>query len=389
MNKKRLRSLTYLASFFLTVTVSLPAYINSSFLKEFIDEKNIGLIFGLASLFTIALTIYLPTLLNRKGNLGLILLFTLASLISIWGVAGLSSPFWILFFFIIYYSLAFLLRYLFDIYLESLTENENTGNIRGLALTAYNIAWLASPFVAGVLAGSKSFRLVYFLSSLFFIPVIFILFFLKEKKGIDYSRENLLKIVKKLWTSEEPKGKDLRNILAIDFLLNFFYAVMVIYTPLYLLEKLNLSLPELGFIFTVMLLPFVLFEYPLGKLADKVTGEKELLITGLILISVFTALISFTFTTNLILWAFLLFATRVGAATVEVMKETYLFKKIDGKDAPVLALSRLTSPISYLIGPLLVSLFFYFFEFHWLFLFLGLFMLSGLWFASKLKDTNE
>ena len=65
---------------------------------------------------------------------------------------------------------------------------------------------------------------------------------------------------------------------------------MVIYTPIYLHEHIGLPWSDIGIIFTIMLLPFVLFEFPAGKLADGKWGEKEPPIIGIILIAVSTAL---------------------------------------------------------------------------------------------------
>ena len=87
-------------------------------------------------------------------------------------------------------------------------------------------------------------------------------------------------------------------------------------------------------------------------------------------------------------WALILFATRVGAATVEIMKETYLFKKISADDLDVLSLSRLTTPLALIIAPLSASIFLLFFPFRFIFLALSIIVALGLTQSLRLIDTR-
>ncbi|MCX6712517.1 MAG: MFS transporter, partial [Candidatus Vogelbacteria bacterium] len=194
--------------------------------------------------------------------------------------------------------------------------------------------------------------------------------------------------IKYLWTNDSQTSDGIRRILIIDFLLNFFYAVMVVYMPLYLHDHIGLSWSAIGLAFTIMLLPFVLFELPLGKIADKWLGEKEILIGGIIIISLSTMATAFLSLPNWVLWAVILFLTRTGAATIEIMKETYLFKKLDGTDTGIISLSRINVPFSYLVGPVFVSLVLMTTDFKYVFLLLGLIMLIGLKYAWELRDTK-
>src|SRR3972149_2289795 len=104
--------------------------------------------------------------------------------------------------------------------------------------------------------------------------------------------------------------------------------------------------------FTIMLLPFVIVQYPLGKLADKI-GEKELLNIGIIVMSFATLAIPFLGSANFFLWAGVLFLTRVGAAMVEAMTEIYFFKKINTEDSEVISFFRNTYPVAFIFAPLI------------------------------------
>ena len=161
---------------------------------------------------------------------------------------------------------------------------------------------------------------------------------------------------------------DILRVVVINFLLQFFYAWMVIYTPIYLHQHIGLSWPTIGIIFTVMLTPFVFLPYTLGKLSDKI-GEKKFLIMGLICMAMATALLFFIKTPTILIWTAALFATRLGAAAVEVI-----------------SFYRDMYPLAYFIAPLLASALLIFLPFKALFLILGLIVLSSLFFATRLKD---
>ena len=175
----------------------------------------------------------------------------------------------------------------------------------------------------------------------------------------------------------------------VGFLLQFFYSWMVIYTPIYLYTHIGFSWQEIGIIFSIMLLPFVLTEAPLGKLADRKWGEKEVMSVGFIVMALATGLIAFVETKNLALWAILLFITRIGAAMVEIMSETYFFKKVHSSKADVIGFFRTMRPFAYIISPILATVLFAFFlPIKYIFLVLAIIMFLGLYSSLELKDTK-
>jgi MFS family permease len=179
----------------------------------------------------------------------------------------------------------------------------------------------------------------------------------------------------------------IRKIFLSNIMLRFFYSWMVIYTPIYLHEHIGFSWGEIGLIFSIMLVPFVVLGSPLGKIADKYIGEKELLSLGFVIVAVSTAYLSFVDSSNFLVWALVLLVTRIGASMVDIMSETYFFKKIDGSDSNLLGFFRMTGPIAFIIGPLLATLVLPFVGIKYLFLVLGILMLWGLRYSLTLKDT--
>lgn len=137
-----------------------------------------------------------------------------------------------------------------------------------------------------------------------------------------------------------------------------------------------------------MLLPFILLEFPLGKLSDSI-GEKKMLIIGFLIISISTLIIPLFMIKELFLWTLILFTTRIGAATIEVMSESYFFKSVTEKEADVLGFFRNTTPLSYIIAPLLaIPILLVIPSFGYLFLVLGVIMLFGFLLSLRLKDVK-
>ena len=181
---------------------------------------------------------------------------------------------------------------------------------------------------------------------------------------------------------------NLARISTVNFILQFFYSWMVVYTPLYLTQTIGLGWDVIGIIFTIMLLPFVLFQLPLGRLADKRLGEKEILITGIFIMGISTLVFAFSHSFIPLIIGAVLFATRTGASFIEIMAETYFFKNVNEEDAEMISLFRDSMPIAYLIGPLLGGIVIGKLGYEPLYIILSVVVFLALIPAFKLKDTK-
>jgi MFS family permease len=137
-----------------------------------------------------------------------------------------------------------------------------------------------------------------------------------------------------------------------------------------------------------MLIPFVVFQYPAGYLADKYWGEKEILFVGMIFMAVSTIIMGYFTGLNLVIWSIILFLGRIGASLVEIMRETYFFKKVDVENIDVINSFRSTIPLAYLIAPIMAVILTYYSQFNYLFIILGFILILGLWPILTLKDTK-
>ncbi len=373
----------YSAGFLFTIHTAFLAYINSSFISEVVGKDYVGLVFTAGALLSIVALNKMPLILNRFGNVKTALFLLGLELASLVGLAFFTAWF-IVPLFIIHYALLILLKFNFDILIEHFSSDKCTGGIRGAYLSLTSLAWVVSPIMVGAILSNSDFWKIYLISGLIIIPVMFIIHLnLRSIKDVRYETPSFLKSIKELYLN-----KNIYKIFSVSFLLQFFFAWMVIYTPIYLNQYMGFSWSKIGIIFTVMLLPYAMFEMPLGKIADKWFGEKEFLIAGIIIAALSTAAMPFITSEDWIIWAAILFATRVGASFIEVTTESYFFKQIDDSDANIIGLFRNTRPLAYIISPLIATAFLSFFDYKYLFLVLGIIMLSGIYHAATLRDTK-
>ena len=326
----------------------------------------------------------MPKILTRFGNRRATILFSSISFISLIALAFTNRGFIALPAFILYFICANFIIASLDIFIEDFSKTSSIGKYRGLYLMVINGAWVVAQTISGSIIAKSSYGGIYLYSAGFMAlcASIFVVF-LRDFKDPVYEKISIKRTVKVF-----KENKHISKIYLINLILKFFFAWMVIYTPIYLREYLHFGWSQIGLIFTIMLLPFVFLDYPLGKLSDKI-GEKKMLQLGFTVTILSTLAIPLIKEPKLILWASILFATRVGAATIEVLSESYFFKVVTAEQADEITFFRNTYPLSYLIAPLLaVPILLVVPSFKYLFFILGAVMLTGLLITLRLKDVK-
>lgn len=353
--------------FFFSAQVSLTIYIDSSYMKSTIEhtpsmmsmklwndpEHLVGGIYTLASLITLIALLYAPRILRRVGNYVWTRSLLLLHISLLLGLALFDSAWLIIPLFIVEAALTSVLYFNLDVFLERYSNDSQTGMIRGLFMVIGSVAWLLPPMLAGKLIDTSGFSIVYFTGALLMIPTVFIVMgFFNDFQDLAYDDAPLF------LTKERSKAHpDINNILIANFFMHFFYAWMIIYTPLYLHDHLGYSYEDVGLMLTLALSAFVIFPYPAGVIADKWLGEKELLVGGFTLMAITSAILPLLgdMHASFALWALVLFIGRTGASTVETMAETYFFKKIDGHNAGLMGYFRRSRPMAFIAAPILAS----------------------------------
>jgi len=386
IDKKTLPLLVvYLLGFILAVSTALPAYIQSNFLDQFVSIKLVSLFFIIANTITIIVITFFPKLIESFTNHFVTKIIAVIYFVSLLGLVLARDPltaFLSISLFIISSNLVWINM---DIMLEGISSDQRTGRIRTTYLTFANIGWMIAPSISSYLVKLGGYSLSFLISAavvvIFFI--VFIFYGHRQNNKIDYSQGKFFKSFVKLW-----HDKNLRGVFYIAFLLNLFYSCAVVYIPIYLHQTLGMSWGILGIIFSIMLVPFILIEMPAGYLADKYIGEKEMMTLGISILAVSLFLFFYINTPTVWLWVSVLFLSRIGAALIESMRETYFFKMVDVEDVGYINIFRTTGPLGYIIGPALTMLILLFLPLHYIFLIIGIIVLSGFIFIYSMEDTK-
>jgi MFS family permease len=388
------------ANFLFTLQFTLVIYQNSSVLGYFVPGEAINSLYtgyAIASMFVLA---GMGALLSRFGNRRIILSLLFANTLALF-VLGLSEwqglwalPYLVAISFALHSAVAFIVKTNLDFYAEDITSFDSAGKIRGQILTVNNVAWLLGPALAGLLISAPEFYgRAYFASAV----VSFLLLFLIARVFRDvpdrpYRGESFLETLR-----EVRSRPNVRHIFMANFLMHFFFAWMVIYLSPLLKDVVGFSPREISLVIVVMLIPYLIVDFPLGRIADEYLGEKELLVVGFVVTAFFTFFIPFLESRELFVWAAVLFGTRVGAATIEIMSETYFFKKIHPGDEHLISFFRNGQPLAYVVGPLaamaLVFSYNRYFNvtgvpYSFLFLCLSFIILYGVRYALSIRDTR-
>ncbi len=378
----------YTAMLLLSFHWATVLYINSSYLEQFVSNRMVGTLFVVSSLLTIFVFLYASPLLTRFGNVRLTVLLTLFEFCALLGMAYVTIPWVALTLFVVHQMVVPVLMFNLDIFMEELIgEKEgSTGGRRGLLLSIASLTGAFASLTMGKLVGTgvPNFALAYTASALILIPFLYIIVVqFRNFKDPLYPELRIMHGINTFW-----KHIDVRNVFFAHFLLQLFFAWMVIYTPVYLANVIGFNWEQIGIILFTGLMAYVLLEYLIGFIADTYIGEKEMMAFGFAVMAVATSWFIFLDNTSVIAWMIAMFMTRVGASFVETTTESYFFKHTQGKDANVIGLFRVTRPLSYVIGAVLGGVTLHYLPYELLFLTLGILMLPGLFFAMVLNDTK-
>lgn len=373
----------FIATFFLSLNFGVLLYVNSTFLGGFFSGNAVSVIFLAASALNIALFIFVPKLLGKLGKERLFFLFVLITALGGLGLTLAGTGISAALAFIVYEGFIFMAYYCLDIFVEAESANTRTGEIRGIYYTLINAGIAGGPLLLAYISKNDDLGPAYLLAAvLLAVPVIFSLFLFFGRRAAPAAKIARTGLPLKLWW----KRRNIRAVSLAKLALETFYGVMVIYAPLYLHGNLGFEWAEIGIIFTIMLLPFIVLEWPAGELADRFWGEKEMMSVGFFLMGL--ALLVMPFLGKAFLaWMLVLLVSRVGAALVEITTESYFFKKISADDTGLLAIFRVLRPAGVMFGAAIGALSANLFSVEKIFFVLALVVFFGMREALYLRDT--
>ena len=328
----------------------IPMYSNSNFLELFTDKKTVDYIYMLGAAVSILGFLIAPSLIRRIGNYYTAIYLVLVQIILFYILVNTKSTIVLISVFVLQTAVISLIGLCLDIFLEAYTDGMHIGTVRGMYNATLNASWIVAPLIGSmIINGNSNYHNTYVASLWMLFPLLYLIYRnfprFKDPNYVHLSPWQLVKHV--------GHNNNWVKLFSANIILQVFYAWMTIYSTLYLHITMGFGWDAMGIILVIMLIPFPIIQYPLGKLADKKYGEKEIMVAGFVLMGLATIVLAFIHVPNIYLWASGLFLTRVGAAAAEIMIETYFFKTVSLRDTAALGLFRITRPISYLIAPLL------------------------------------
>lgn len=379
------RSVLTLSNFFASAHFFLIIYIITPYLATFLPDSQTGLVVSLGALITLSVFPFMPELVRHYGARRLAVFFALCEVFALGWLALAPAP--LPAFILIAFAVGGtpLLEYQLDLLLEaSIAREEDTGRARTLFLTAGNIALVFAPLLAGLILDSgEAYWKVFAIAASSLLPFLFLISMKRLPAG------NSPKLVTMMSASLSiMSDKDLRSVVIAHGALQLFYHIAPLYIPLYLHHVLHIPWEQLGWMFAVMLLPFVLLEYPAGYLADRKWGDKEILIAGFVIMSIgFAALALVNENTMILYIVLILIVNRIGASLVEAMSEGHFFRRVSEADASTVGIFRMTRPVAALVGPIIGSIVLSMTNYQTLFIVTGLLVgILGVTAARKITD---
>lgn len=382
LNKGKL-NLSRIVVLMMGFSQALLAYVMSSYFELATGMQNVGIFYAFSYAVFLIILLNLHKLVKIWGKSN-IYQFSLLAKILIAALMVYFGPSWQGVLLLMLYIISGHIEWVaMDLIVESFSTDKMSGRIRGAHLTILNAGFLLGPFVSTRILEHSGFEGI-FLFTLILSCVIFV-FSLIGFRNVNHRFERKMKIfqiLRKVW-----KKKDVMRIYYVSCVLEFFFAMMVIYMPIYL-RNLGYSWESIGWIFTFMLVPFLLIQYPIGVLADRKTGEKEFIIFSILIMAVATGYVYFIGTATIAIWAMVLFVTRIGASSIEVLRDSYFFKKVDATDVDMIDFFRTASPAGYIMAAAVSSLVLIFFPVKAIFALVGIVALSALWPVFRMTDNK-
>ncbi len=222
---------------------------------------------------------------------------------------------------------------------------ENTGKLGSFG----NIGWLIGPLFGSLLADRFGFEIVFLFSAAISLIGLITFFFIRfDHEEIHFPHtQSLAKNFHRFF-----KDANLRKTYINNAGLGFIYSIWD-FLPLLMLS-LGATLPIIGMTKTLMGVPQSIFEFPIGRMADRETGERKIFVVGYFLAAIFTLLLGFTSNLHWFIAFFFLAAT--GTSFLEMTRDAYFFRQMPEREVELVSVYRTSDTLPYLIGQSLAIL---------------------------------
>jgi predicted MFS family arabinose efflux permease len=161
---------------------------------------------------------------------------------------------------------------------------------------------------------------------------------------------------------------------------------MVVYTSLHLVRDIGIDIRNLGVLFSIMLIPFVIGGMPVEKILSESSRPSRVLAFGFFLLLLGAIAPLYYAGSAFLVWALILFISRIGAVILETGAEALFFKVVSEEDIALISTFRLMHPLSYFCAAIIGSSILHFANIVHIFSFVSILMLCMIFFT--LTDKN-
>lgn len=354
---------------------ALAGYILLPYLSTLMPVSYTGLVVTAGGLVAVLFFPFLPRLVAHYGAQQVALSLGLVEMIMLFMLAAGPNVVTSIMLIILIVALQPFIAYGLDLLLEAAgTTAGMTGRVRALFLTAWSTGSFVAPLLIGMLMnGANEYSFVFIAAAVALVP--FVVLFAARRLPVGDNPE--------LSPMQDSLACILRNhdLAAVTFghtILWMFYVWAPLYVPIYLHNVLGIPWSSLGWIFAIMLIPYILIEYPARWLADRFTEEKNLMFAGFLIAGGALASVSLiTSESSSLSILRILLISRCGAALIESMTEGHFFRRVSERDVNSVSIFRAAWPLSYVVAPLMGSAILFFGDYRLLFVLTGGFIAIG------------
>lgn len=379
------RTVLFVGNFFFALFAALITYTLLAYLSSFMPIAYTGLVIAGGALVALLVFPFLPHLVARYGAQRLALIFGIIEMIALLVLAAAPGAITASILIALTISLQPLLSYELDLLLEATVDEEGTtGRVRTIFITAWNSAALLAPLLMGaLLVDSDAYGRIFLAAAAALVPFIVLFAVRRLPQGVPVTLTHMQDTLVCI-----SRDRDFAAVVFGHFLLYSFYIWAPLYVPIYLHTVLDIPWSTLGWMFSVMLFPYVLIEYPAGWVADRLLGDKEIMCIGFLFAGISLALVStLTTSSSLVIILSILIFSRIGTALIESMTESHFFRRVSEKDVNSISVFRSVWPAAYVVAPIIGSCILFFGNYQMLFLLTGGFIaIAGVTTTLLIKD---
>lgn len=363
----------------------LITLIIATFLASFMSEVALGFVIAGASAIVAASLLVMPILFTRSGTKSVLVVLGLAEMIIIIGLSIVQSALPAAILFALQGMCAYNMFLGLDLLLEARTiDEQKTGHFRGIFLVCANASVLVASLSLAFILTDHNYADVFLIAAASLVPFTLLAASLPAISRVPAAP----RVTFEHTIHEIIRRGDLLITMSVHFLLLIFFTWILFYVPLYLYGHIGFSWKVIGLFMALSLVPSILFEYPLGSIADTYLGEKEITVTGFILMALGIGALSFITGKGALPWAIAVLVLGIGGAAVEVATESHFFKRVSAMDGEIIGIFRMLRPIAAIVGPTIASLVLLFVPFSMIFVVFGVILLLGIPLTLAITDTK-